>query len=177
MPFVTGATLCNTMGPIGDPVPSLSGAGNVCFWAVVSSGDTVPSPSSPGTQTHSHALCSGLQVPPRCPKTGLEPLTLEKAARWSSGAPPPLGFQNADWPAGQPIPHHAPWESSRSVPSSSRISFGDGGDERCLDLGAQDLHHSPSATVSGSSGRHFSLLVSVHSNLSLSASLWGETIT
>lgn len=63
-------------------------------------------------QAHSNSLWSGLPVPPRCPKTGLEPLTLGAAARWSPGAPPPLGFQGADWPAGQPVPHHAPWESS-----------------------------------------------------------------
>lgn len=69
-----------------------------------------PSSSSPGTQAHSHSLRYGRPVPPGSPTTG--PLSLGGTARWSPRAPPPLGFQGVDWLAGQPIPHHAPWESS-----------------------------------------------------------------
>lgn len=89
-------------------VPSaLRGRG--CLCAGVSSGDMVTiTPFSRHTQTPPNSTCSGHAVPPECPKTGLEPLTLEEPARWSPGTPPPLGFQDADWPASQPIPHHAP---------------------------------------------------------------------
>lgn len=84
---------------------------DVCLWAGVSLGNmtvilfskhigTLPLPA---LQT---------PVPPGCPWTGLEPLSLGGAARWSSRAPPPLVFQGVDWLPVQPIPHHAPWESS-----------------------------------------------------------------
>ncbi|EAW57353.1 hCG1995645 [Homo sapiens] len=100
-------------GPCGDLVPGLSGEGGVCLCAGVSWRDTVAvTLFSRHTQTHSHSLCSSCPVPPVCPKTGLEPRTEGQPARWSPGAPPPLGSQDSDWSASQPFPHHAPRESS-----------------------------------------------------------------
>lgn len=129
--------------------------------------------SSPGTQTHSHSLCSGLPVPPRCPKTGLEPLTLGEAARWSPGVPPPLGFQNANWLAGQPIPHHAPWESSEALRYHLGYRLGTGEMSAAWAWGLRTYTSPPPRQSQGARVVTFPYLY-VHRNLSLSASLGRE---
>lgn len=107
-------------------------------------------------QAHSDSLCPGLPGPPRCPKTGLEPLTLGEAARWS---PEPRPLRVPRTLIGQQASPSLTTPPGRvvSVRSSSRMPLGDWGDERCLGLGAQDLYHSLSATVRGSLGCHVSL--------------------
>lgn len=99
-------------GPVGDPIPLLKGTEDVCF---VDRGFFGRYGDRHRLQAHRHpptSLRYGRPVPPGCPRTGLEPLSLGGAARWSPRAPPPLDFQGVDWLASQPIPHHAPWESS-----------------------------------------------------------------
>lgn len=160
--------------PVGDPVPPFSGAGNARLWVGVSSGDMVTVTS---LSRHTLPLPQRqMPVPPKCPKTGVEPLTLGTAARWSPGAPPLLGFQNADWPASQPIPHHAPWESSsaqRAVPGF-HLGMGEMSDSWAWVLRIYTIF--PPRRSEGSRVVTFSYL-SIHRNLSLSASLWEETIT
>lgn len=160
--------------PVGDPVPSFSGAGNVRLWVGVSSGDRVTV-----TLISRHALPLPLRqtpFPPKCPKTGLEPLTLGKAARWSPGAPPLLNFHNADWPGGQPIPHHAPWESSSALRILPGFHLGMGEMSDAWAWGLRIYTILPPRRSEGSRVVTCSYL-SIHRNLSLSASLWEEKIT
>lgn len=145
--------------------------------AGVSSGEMVTvTLFSRHTDTLSHSLSSGFPVPPRCPKTGLEPLTLGEAARWSPGVPPPLGFQNANWLTGQPVPHHAPWESSEALRYHLGYHLGMGEMSAAWAWGLRTYTSPPPPQSQGARVVTFPYLY-VHRNLSLSASLWGEKIT
>lgn len=108
--------LCDPMGLRGSCrglAPRLSEAGGVCLCAGGFSGDLVAVTFVPRhTEKLFYSFCSGHPVHPVCLKTKLEPLAGGEPGRWSPEAPPPLSSQGADWPASQPVPHHAPRESS-----------------------------------------------------------------
>lgn len=164
-------------GPCGNLVSGLSEAGSVCLYAGVSSGDMVAYAFFfSHIRTEARSLCAGCPVPPVCPKISLLPLTRGDPARWSPGAPPPLGSQDADWPASQPFPHHAPLRVVKpsELFQDSVCGWGETRPARAWGLRSYTIR--PLRQSEGARVVTFCYL-SVRPNLSLAILTGGETVT
>lgn len=182
----TGAALCDPHGSartwrgagLSAPGRGAVGGRRCARWGLCGGGRRRPLQARMGTDP--------LPAPPGCPSAGSPDRTRKASrrgapARLSPGAPPPLRSEAADWPAGRPVPHHAPRESSSpaaAVPGF-RVRAGAGGRREMIAPWAWGLGSRTGPPPPQSEGARSSLFSISPCTLTCHSSVspWGETVT